>query len=189
MPQDRMHCPAKLLLANARDFLNTGLGILFASDATPRDAKVGVVSIQTAIELLLKYRLVKENGLTSIVNGPTPQGNLVAAAVAGSLRTIGYGKGLGRIREIEGLTETEEELFRRAQDLRNALVHFTADVDVVEVRMELSWVLIGALGMFAAGEERDQGEMQTHARFLDPKNFERLTNFPAVSGPIGRLCD
>ena len=86
-----------------------------------------------------------------------------------------------------GLSETEEELFRRVQDLRNALVHFTADVDVETVKMELAWVLIGSLGMFAAGEERDQGEMQTHARFLDPENFKRLTNFRAVSGPVGRL--
>ena len=177
MAQDREHRPEELLLANVRDFLNAGLGILFADEATPRDAKVGVVSIQTAIELLLKYRLVKENGLNSIMTGPTPQGDLVAAAVSGTFRTIGYGKGLGKIRENEGLNETEEELFRRVQDLRNALVHFTAAVDVGEVRMEMAWVLIGALGSFAGGQERDEGEMQSHARFLDQKNFDCLPNF------------
>ena len=37
--------------------------------------------------------------------------------------------------------------------------------------------LIGTLGMFATGQKRDQGEMQTHARFLDSDVFERLTNF------------
>ena len=177
MAQERKPRPADLVFANALDFLNTGLRILFADEATPRDAKVGVVSIQTAIELLLKYRLVKEGGFGSIVNGSIPKGDLVAAASLGRLRTIGYGQSLKKIRKYESFSETERELFLRAQNLRNGLVHFTAEVDVDEVRMELAWVLIGALGIFAAGEEREQGEFQTHARFLDPDVFERLTNF------------
>ena len=177
MGQERKPRPADLVFANALDFLNTGLRILFAKGATPSDAKVGVVSIQTAIELLLKYRLVKEHGFESIVNGSIPTGDLVAAASSGMLRTIGYGQGLEIIRQHEGFSKTERELFRRAQNLRNALVHFTAEVDVDEARMEVAWVLIGALGIFAAGEEREQGEFQTHARFLAPDVFERLTNF------------
>ena len=177
MAQARKSDPVDLVFANALDFLNSGLRILFAKGARPRDAKVGIVSIQTAIELLLKYRLVKEHGLESIVNGSIPKGDPVAAASSGRFRTIGYSQGLKMIRQDEGFSETERELFRRAQDLRNALVHFTARVDVEEVRMELAWVLIGALGVFAAGEERDQGEFQTHARFLEPDVFERLTKF------------
>lgn len=177
MGQEKQPRPADLVFANARDFLNAGLRILFGEEATPRDAKVAVVSIQTAIELLLKYRLVKEHGLGSIVNGSIPEGDLVAAASSGSLRTIGHGRGLEIIQEQEGFSVTEQELFRRAQNLRNALVHFTAKVDVDEVRKELAWVLVGALAIFAAGEEREQGEFQTHARFLDPDLFERLTNF------------
>ena len=165
------------MFANALDFLNTGLRVLFADEATPRDAKVGVVSIQTAVELLLKYRLVTDGGLRSIVKGSIPRGDLVAAASSGRLRTIGYSEGLKKIRQDESFSETERELFGRAQNLRNALVHFTADVDVDEVRMELAWVLIGALGIFGAGQDRDQGEMQTHATFLDQDVFERLTNF------------
>lgn len=177
MAQKRKHNAADLVLANAIDFLNAGLGILFARGATPRDAKVGVVSIQTAIELMAKYRLVKERGLSAIVRGTPPTGDLIAAAVSGSLKTIGYGECLRAIRENEGFTETEEELVGRLQQLRNSLVHFTAEVDVAAVRMDAAWLLIRALGMFAAGQERDQGEMQTHARFLEPANFERLTSF------------
>lgn len=177
MAEERKPRPGDLVFANALDFLNMGLRILFADEAIPREAKVGVVSIQTAIELLLKYRLIKDGGFSSIVNGSIPEGDLVAAASSGRLRTIGYGQSLKIIGQHEGFSETERELFRRVQNLRNALVHFTAEVDVNEVRMELAWVLVGALGIFAAGEEREQGEFQTHARFLDPDVFERLTNF------------
>ena len=177
MGQKKEPRPGDLVFANALDFLNAGLRIIFGKEAAPRDAKVGVVSIQTAIELLLKYRLMKEHGLESIVSGPFPEGDLVAAASSGRLRTIGYGRGLEIVREQEGFSETEQELFRRAQYLRNALVHFTAEVDVDKVRMELAWVLIGALAIFAAGEERELGKMQTHARFLDPDVFGRLTRF------------
>ena len=173
MAQERNPRPADLVFANALDFLNTGLRILFADEATPRDAKVSVVSIQTAIELLLKYRLIREAGFPSIVNGAIPKGDLVAAASSGRLRTIGYGQSLKKTGKYEGFSDTERELFLRAQNLRNALVHFTAEVDVDEVRMELAWVLIGALGMFAAGEEREQGEFQTHARFLHPDVFDQ----------------
>lgn len=70
----------------------------------------------------------------------------------------------------------EEELIDRVQQLRNSLVHFAADIDVHELRMDVAWLLIRALAMFAAGQERDQGEMQTHARFLDPVNFSLLIN-------------
>ena len=177
MAQKRRNNAPELVLANAIDFLNAGFGILFASGATPRDAKVGIVSIQTAIELMAKYRLVRERGLSAIVRGTPPEGDLIAAAVSGSLKTIGYGECLKAIQENEDFTEMERELVARVQQLRNSLVHFTAKVDVGAVRMDVARLLVRALGMFAAGQERDQGEMQNYARFLDPGNFERLTSF------------
>lgn len=173
----RSHSAASLLLSNALDFLNAGLGLLFADKATRRDAKVAVVSIQTAIELLLKHRLVNENGLSSIVRGKLPKGDLLTAASSGNLYTIGYGRSLCQVMADESISDTERQLFQRVQRLRNALVHFTAQVDVKEVREKIAWVLIRALAMFAAGPERDQGEMKTHARFLDADNFRHLTNY------------
>ena len=167
----------ELVLSNAIDFLNAGLNVLFSPSPSAREAKTSVVAIQTAIELMAKYRLVKEKGLGAIVQGALPTGDLLAAARSGSLRTIGYGECLKAIREDEAFTPMEEELVGRVQQLRNSLVHFAAEIDVQEVRMELAWLLIRALAMFAAGQERDQGEMQTHARFLDPANFSRLINF------------
>lgn len=169
--------PGELVLSNAIDFLNAGLDILFAPGVSVRQAKAAVVSIQTAIELLAKYRLVKDKGLGAIIRGAVPTADLLAAARSGTMRTIGYGECLRAIREDESFTEMEEELVGRVQQLRNSLVHFAADIDVDEVRMELAWLLIRALAMFAAGQERDQGEMQTHRRFLDPANFARLISF------------
>ena len=177
MARQKNYGLTELLLMNALDFLNAGLERLFSDEATRRDVKVAVVSIQTAIELLLKYRLANEGGLAAIVRGPPPKGDVITAAGSGGLRTIGYRQSLKKVSESEYINETEHELFGHAQNLRNALVHFTADVDVDEIRQNMAWVLVGALAMFAAGQERDQGEMQTHARFLDSGNFERLTSF------------
>ena len=165
------------MLANALDFLNGGLDVLLVRGATARDAKIGITSIQTSIELLLKYRLVNESGLSSIIRGDLPRGSLVDSSVSRSFRTISFNQGLTQIRQHESLTEIEEELFQRIQILRNSLVHFAANVDVEEAQMEMAWLLIRALGMFAAGEERDHGEMKTYERFLDSRNYQRLTTF------------
>ena len=40
-------------------------------------------------------------------------------------------------------------------------------------------MLIRALGMFAAGEERDCGQFQNHRRFLNDANFKALTTYGA----------
>jgi len=168
---------AELIIANAQDFLNGGLRSLFAADATARDVKIAIVAIQTSVELLAKYRLVREHGLLSIVRGNLPPGDLLASSAAGRLRTIGYGECLKAIREDESFTEMEDELIRQVQDLRNSLVHFAAELDVSEVRMQLAWLLIRALGMFAAGRDRDHGEFENHARFLDPENFRQLVAY------------
>jgi hypothetical protein len=82
--QPKTEDAADLILANAIDFLNAGLSLLFSKGATSRKAKVAIVSIQTAIELLAKYRLVKERGLAAIVRGDIPTGSLDQAARIGA---------------------------------------------------------------------------------------------------------
>lgn len=73
--------PTDLVSASARDFLNTGLRVLFADGATAQDANLGVVSTQTTIDLLLKYRLIAEGGwFGSNVRGREPTRDLAAAA-------------------------------------------------------------------------------------------------------------
>jgi hypothetical protein len=170
--------PVGIVLVNAEDFLNAGVEMLFAPERTVRCAKAGIVLVQTAIELMAKYRLIRERGLAVVIRGPLPSGDLLKAARGGTLRTIGYGECLEIISRDEAFTEIEWDLVKRVQQLRNALVHFAADFKLDEMRMDVAWLLIRALAMFAAGEERDQGEMQTHGRFLEAANFQTLINYP-----------
>lgn len=167
------------ILANAKDFLNGGLTLLFEKDASSRTIKLAIVSIQTAVELMAKFRLVKDIGINSITpgGGNIPSGPLMEAARKGEFHTIGYSECLKEIRKIEGINEADEELIRRLQQLRNALVHFAAEIDIVDVRNSTAWLLIRVLAMFAAGQDRDIGEWQTHRSFLDADTFSSLINF------------
>lgn len=170
---------AQAVLSNALDFLNVGLNILFSPNATSPETKVATISIQSAIELLAKYKLMRELGVSSIVQGRVPDGPIELALREGRLRTIGYGACLQKIEEQEGFSKTEKYLARKLQELRNSLIHLTADVDVEDVRRYAAWMLVRALGMFAAGEERDGGEFQNYSRFLNEANFKALTNYGA----------
>ena len=169
--------PAKLVLSNATDFLNAGLTLLFSPNVTSAEAKVAIISIQTAIELLVKYRLIRQFGLSSIVRGNVPEGPIEKASREGRLYTIGYSECLKRIQEEEAFSEAERKLVRGLQNLRNSLVHFTADIDVLDVRRDAASLLVRSLSMFAAGAERDDGQFQTHSRFLNDMNFQTLTNY------------
>ena len=105
-------------------------------------------------------------------------GAVVATGLAGGEMGEDLVDDLGRVdARDDAQRAATQQLFERAQRLRNALVHFTAKVDVEEVRQDIAWVLIRALAMFAAGPERDQGKMQTHARFLDADNFHQLISY------------
>jgi hypothetical protein len=88
---------AELIRDNAESFLNAGVSTLFGDGVDTARAKVAVVAFQTAVELFAKYRLVKDHGLASIVVGKMPGGNIEAAALAGSFRTLGYGKCIEKI--------------------------------------------------------------------------------------------
>lgn len=169
--------PARLVLANATDFLNAGLTLLFSPNVTSAEAKVAITSIQTSVELLVKYRLIRRFGLASIVRGNIPDGPIERASREGRLYTIGYDACLKKVQKMEGLSETELDLVRVLQNLRNSLVHFTADIDAVDVRRDAANLLVRALSMFAAGADPDNGGFQSHRRFLNETNFQTLTNY------------
>ena len=119
--------PAGLLLANATDFLNAGLALLFAKLVTSRDAKLAIVSIQTSVELLAKFRLARDKGLSAIIRGnQLPRESLMKAAQAGDFRTIGYSECVKEFSKQGEITENDIEVIGRLQNLRNALVHFAA---------------------------------------------------------------
>ena len=169
--------PTNMVLNNALVFLNAGLRLLFLEKTTSADAKVAIVLIQTAIELLLKYRLAKDLGLRIIATPQMLDKDLNELASSGELRTIDYTACLRKVCEYEWISDLKQELFLRTQSLRDSLVNFGSDIEVEEIRIELAWCLVGALAIFGAGQERDQGEMQTHRRFLVQDVFDRLTSF------------
>jgi hypothetical protein len=170
--------PAGLILVNATDFLNAGLALLFAKNVTSRDAKLAIVSIQTSVELLAKFRLARDKALSAIIRGnQLPRGSLTKAAQAGDFRTIGYSECVKEISKQGEITEKDIEVIGRLQNLRNALVHFAASIDIADVRINTAWILVRVPAMFAAGEDRDIGEFQNHRSFLDSDNFSSLINF------------
>lgn len=171
--------PVAQLGENARDFLNGGLRLLLAERASKQDAKLGVVSIQVAAELFAKHRLARTRGLQRIAKGRLSERSAVKLARVGQLKTIGYSKCLALISKEEFPTSGDLLALQAVRDLRNALVHFVASINIDEVRMRSAWMLIRVLAMFAAAEQRDIGEFQTHSRFLDPDNYQKLIRLRA----------
>lgn len=168
---------AQRILDNAVDFLNGGLELLFADDLSNRTAKVAVVSIQTAIELLAKYRMVREAGLQSIVRGKLPAGDVARAVKEGNFSTLGFGDVLGLVDAIEGLRDDEKNLIHQLVNVRNDLVHFASDIDPERVKLNCVHSLARVLSIFAVGEKRDAGEMEDYRQFLSESNFQELIGF------------
>ncbi len=165
------------ILENAVDFLNGGLELLFASNFSSQTAKVAVVSIQTSVELLAKYRMVREAGLQSIVQGKLPSKNLDQAVKEAKFSTLGFGKVLDLVGAIEGLTDDEKRLINELVNIRNDLVHFASEVDPESVKLSCVHILARVLSIFALGEARDIGEMADYRLLLSEQNFNKLINF------------
>lgn len=168
---------AERILDNAIDFLNGGLELLFAGNLSIRTAKIAVISIQTSIELMAKYRMVREAGLQSIVRGKLPSKNLERAVKEGNFSTLGFGEVLDLVDAIEGLKDDEKKLINELVNLRNDLVHFSSDVAPESVKFNCVHILARVLSIFALGEMRDVGEMEDYRRFLTESNFKKLINF------------
>ena len=178
--EDRTQEAACLLRLNAIDFLNGGISLLFGSATTARDAKVAVISIQTAVELFAKYRIVRELGFEAIVRKGAPPngGDLLKAAALGHFSTLGFDRCLEKIGDLEWLGEWQRDLVSELQRSRNTLVHFAGDLEVEATRRTVAALLVQVLALFAAGGDRDEPEMQTHRQFLDARNFDGLTAHP-----------
>jgi hypothetical protein len=177
---DRSNEAAELLLANARDFLSGGIDLLFRSRATNRDAKLAVISVQTGVELLAKYRIVRDSGVADIVRkGAVPRGgDLLVAAGLGHFTTIGYDACLEKVAELEWLGEWQRDLIGDLQKMRNTLVHFAGTLEIESTRNTVAALLVQVLALFAAGQARDNPEMLTHRQFLDRGSFDELTAHP-----------
>lgn len=177
---DRSSEAAELLKANAHDFLNGGISLLFDAATTPTEAKIAVVSIQAAIELYAKYRIVRELGLNDIIRkGAVPRGgSLLAAAERGQFSTVGYGECLKTISQLEWINDWQTHLIEELQRQRNTLTHFAGELDIDQARSSVAGLLVQVLALFAAGPARDENEMLTHRQFLEPEQFVSITSHP-----------
>jgi len=154
--------------------------LLFGSTASTRDAKLAVISIQTAVELFAKYRIVSELGFEAIIRKGTLSkgGDMLKAAALGHFSTLGLDGCLEKMSDFEWLSDWQRELVKELQKSRNTLVHFAGDLEVEGTRRAVAALLVPVLALFAAGHARDEPEMQTHRHFLDAKNFDDLTAHP-----------
>jgi len=172
---------AKRILENAIDFLNGGIEMLFTENLSSQAAKVAVVSIQTSIELLAKYRMIQEAGFQSIIRGRLPS-DIERAVKENNFSTLGFGEILDLLDAIEGLKDDEKELINELVNLRNDLVHFSSEVVPESVKLSCAHILARVLSIFALGKARDVGTMEDYHIFLSESNFKRLINFDPYRG-------
>jgi hypothetical protein len=158
------------LFDNAQAFLNEGLNLLFASDTSKDTWKISVVAIQTAVELFAKFRLVSECGLEAFVLGNTTYSDFQD----GSFRSLGFGKVIEKLENVEIFNEDDLDIIREVQALRNKLVHFSFETTPQTTNLNCLTLLVRALSLFADRYNWDSGEMRDYRRFLTENNYSRL---------------
>ena len=163
---------ANALMENAKDFLNSGLSLLLPSRLDRRNVKLSVVSLQTAVELLVKHRLVMKEGLAAIVTGVKPENAIDLA----NMRTITFSAALTAIQDHQSIAEWELEMLGEMATVRNRLVHFTFDMAPKRLKAHCLSLVCSALAMFAKGDARDEGEMVDYRSFLSEDAFNTLTH-------------
>lgn len=159
-----------MLFDNAKSFLKEGLRVLLGPPASAHSWKLSVVAIQTAVELLAKYRLVSQGGIESIADGAVTY----AAFCEGDFRSISYWKVVKRLEEAELVSELDLATIREIQQLRNKLVHFAADPAEADVRRGCLALVQRALCLFADRRGQAGGGMEGHTRTIGSENFRAL---------------
>lgn len=153
---------------NSTDFLNVGIEILFRKNGDVRYAKVAILSIQTAIELLAKYRLAYDGGLDAI---------RLKTKNTDKFKTINYWDVIKKIgKEYHELGDYEKEIFLEMAELRNNLIHFSGDINPECLKDTCMALLCAAFPVFSMGEKRDEHEMKDYRWFLTEENYNFLIN-------------
>ncbi|MFZ3282925.1 hypothetical protein [Pseudomonas sp.] len=158
------------LLENAKDFLNAGLNLLFAEKLDRQSVKLAVISLQTAVELLVKYRLLQESGLAAIMENLNPGVDIE------SIRTITFSASIKAVESLESFVEWEYNAILKMAALRNKLIHFSTEVEPEVLKGNCLSLICSALAMFAKGQSRDYGEMVDYSTFLSAGNLLVLTS-------------
>ncbi len=111
------------LLENAYDFLNESLKKTIEAKDDPIAWKFAVVNVVQAIELLLKARLQAEHPV------------LIYQSVDKPTKTVSMSEAVSRITAAAriDLTQREQRSIRKAQQWRDAIVHFEFEMSSYEV--------------------------------------------------------
>jgi hypothetical protein len=90
---------------------------------------------------------------------------------------MGYAQVLEALEGIEFLSDMDRELMKEVARLRNKLVHFTAEIDLKDIRITAAHLILKGLNRFAAERRRDDGYFDTHRAILTTHNFSTLVTF------------
>ncbi|MBA8867151.1 hypothetical protein FHW11_004340 [Pantoea agglomerans] len=157
-----------LIFQNSTDFLNAGIEILAKGKVSKSFAKLALLSIQTSVELLAKYRLAADSGLDAIK---------FKTKNSAQFRTKNFSDVIKIIDEEYGeISEYEKEVFFEVASIRNDLVHFSSSVEPKEIEGKCLHLLSISLPIFAMAEKRDEQEMSDYRWFLSPISFKFLIN-------------
>ncbi|AFE59936.1 hypothetical protein Q7S_18625 [Rahnella aquatilis HX2] len=157
-----------LIFQNSMDFLNAGIEILSKDEISKSFAKVALLSIQTSVELLAKYRLAADSGLDAIK---------FKTKNTTQFRTKNFSDVIKVIDEEYGeISEYEKEVFFEVANIRNELIHFSSSVEPKEIEGICMHLLSISLPIFAMAEKRDEQEMSDYRWFLSSMSYNFLIN-------------
>lgn len=190
------------LTESAFEFLERAIGEFKTSP------KFSTIHFATAVELFIKARLMREHWSLVLENPDRTHRKQFTEGVA---RTVNPGTAVGRLRNLVGLSITQEaeEAFKQIAEHRNRMVHFVHEtgraeldekaVTVVAIEQCRGWLHLHKLlaewrGEFAwssARLERTQRLMAGHREFLSVR-FDALSAEIADAKRAGtrfRRCD
>ena len=152
---------------------------------TAADAKFIITDLQMGLELLLKFRLVRDRGLNKILASNRTARSDIAEIKSGAINTLGFGKCLETIMKIEDFSPYELGLLKQFQTLRNAVVHFGADVDPKDILVAASHLVLKPLQCIVYGTHPESQFVPRgvpiagpRESYIDQQILCRLIRFP-----------
>jgi hypothetical protein len=171
-----------ILYDNGRDFLNHALELMFKKSK----AKFTVVNLQMALELFIKFRLVKQFGLQSICKDNLSKlRNPTQALVGGKIKTSIYNDCKNKFINLKHLNNYEQELLENFQQTRNAIVHFGKEIDHKEFEILSGHLIVKVFRRIL--EDEAEPWLFKH---LQNDNYKKLLKFkPYIDEAVGDALD
>ncbi len=161
------------LLKNGTDFLNHSLKMVVDPKSDAVQAKLAVVNLQIALELLIKYRLAKDYGLQSICQTDLKNvADLHSAVAEGKVKTKMYEVCRQEILKRLNMEDYERDLLSQFQRHRNAIVHFSLNVQRDESIVACAHLVLKVIRRIL---ESEPDTWLKH--YLDPAVYSALIDF------------